>query len=60
MKRARLTRMCEAAPPITVAVITATNGYANLAGNDQAFGAAQIAAAALVVALTIVQARWSQ
>ena len=56
MKRARFTRICQAAPPITVAVLTAANGYTNIAGNDQAFGAAQIATAALVVALTIVQA----
>lgn len=60
MKRARLTRMCEAAPPITVAVITVTNGYANLAGNDQAFGAAQIATAAFIVALAVYQARETQ
>lgn len=57
MKR-RVTRICQAAPPITVAAITAAKGYANLAGNGQAFGVAQIATAALVVALTIVQARW--
>lgn len=60
MKRRVFTRICQAAPPITVAAITAAKGYANLAGNDQTFGAAQIATAALVVALTIVQARWSQ
>ena len=58
MKRRVFTRMCQAAPPITVAAITAAKGYTNIAGNDQAFGAAQIAAAVLVVALTIVQARW--
>ncbi len=57
MKRTRLTRICQAAPPITVAVITATKGYANLAGNDQAFGAAQIATATLIAALTVIQAR---
>lgn len=57
MKRDRLTRICEAAPLITVAAITATNGCANIMGNDQAFGAAQIATATLVVALVIVQAR---
>lgn len=60
MKRRVFTRICQAAPPITVAAITAAKGYANLAGNDQTFGAAQIATAVLVVALTIVQARWVQ
>lgn len=58
MKRRVFTRICQAAPAITVAAITAAKGYANIAGNDQAFGTAQIAAAGLVVALTIVQARW--
>lgn len=58
MKRRVFTRICQAAPAITVAAITAAKGYANIAGNDQAFGTAQIAAAVLVVALTIVQARW--
>lgn len=58
MKRRVFTRICQAAPAITVAAITAAKGCANLAGNDQAFGVAQIATAALVVALTIVQARW--
>lgn len=58
MKRRVFTRMCQAAPPITVAAITAAKGYTNIAGNDQAFGAAQIATAALVVALTVIQARW--
>lgn len=60
MKHRVFTRICQAAPPITVAAITAAKGYANIAGNDQAFGAAQIATAVLVVALTIVQARWVQ
>lgn len=58
MKRRVFTRMCQAAPPITVAAITAAKGYTNIAGNDQAFGAAQIATGALVVALTVIQARW--
>lgn len=58
MKRRVFTRICQAAPAITVAAITAAKGYANIVGNDQAFGTAQIAAAVLVVALTIVQARW--
>lgn len=57
MKRDRLTRMCEAAPLITVAAITAAHGCANIAGSDQAFGAAQIVTAALVVALTVIQGR---
>lgn len=60
MKRGRFTRIYQAAPPITVAAITAAKGWVNIAGNDQAFGTAQIATAALVVALTIVQARWVQ
>lgn len=60
MKRRVFTRICQAAPPITVAAITAAKGCANIAGNDQAFGTAQIAAAVLVVVLTIVQARWVQ
>jgi hypothetical protein len=60
MKRRVFTRICQAAPPITVAAITAAKGYANIACGDQAFGAAQIATAVLVVALTIVQARWVQ
>lgn len=60
MKRGRITRICQAAPLITVAALTAANGCANIAGNDHAFGAAQIATAALVVALTIVQAREPQ
>lgn len=58
MKRRVFTRICQAAPAITVAAITATKGCANITSGDQAFGAAQIATAALVVALTIVQARW--
>lgn len=57
MKRRVFTRICQAAPPIAVAAITAAKGYANVAGGDQAFGAAQIAAAVLVVVLTIVQAQ---
>ena len=57
MKRARLTRMCEVAPLITVAAITAAHGCANIAGSAQAFGAAQIVTAALVVALTVIQGR---
>nr|DAO15723.1 MAG TPA: hypothetical protein [Caudoviricetes sp.] len=40
--------------------MTAAKGYANIAGNDQVFGAAQISTAALVVALTVVQMRWVQ
>lgn len=60
MKRRVFTRICQAAPPITVAAITAAKGYANIACDDQAFGAAQIATAVLVVELTIVQARWGQ
>lgn len=60
MKRGRFTRIFQAAPPITVAAITAAKGCANIAGNDQVFGAAQIATAALVVALTVVQMRWVQ
>lgn len=60
MKRRVFTRICQASPLITVAALTAANGCANIAGNDQAFGAAQIATAALVAALTIVQAREPQ
>lgn len=58
--RGRFTRICQAAPHIAVAAITAMNGYTNIVGNDQAFGAAQIATATLVVALTITQARETQ
>lgn len=60
MKRGRFTRICQASPLITVAALTAANGCTNIAGNDQAFGAAQIATATLVVALTITQARETQ
>lgn len=58
--RGRFTRICQAAPLITVVALTAANGCDNIAGNDQAFGAAQIATATLVVALTIAQARGTQ
>lgn len=60
MKRGRITRICQTSPLIMVAALTAANGCANIAGNDQAFGAAQIATAALVAALTITQARETQ
>lgn len=60
MKRGRITRICQTSPLITVAALTAANGCANIAGNDQAFGAAQIATAALVAALAITQARETQ
>jgi hypothetical protein len=57
MTRERLSRICQAAPPITVAAMTAANGCANITGSDQAFGAAQIATATLIAALTVIQAR---
>lgn len=57
MKRGRITRICQAAPLITVAAMTAAHGCANIAGSDQAFGVAQIGTAALVVALTAIQGR---